>query len=139
MKTRTIWITFLITTLWINVSETFRYFAFVMPIMREDLAMIPNVAPMNLIVFSIWGAWGTLLTLMVMWIVWLCIRQLSSKKRVALIAGTTMWACFFVLFWLGLVNMNLAKPSLALCALPLAWIEMVVAAWLAQWSYERFV
>ena len=138
MKTRTIWITFLITTLWINVSETFRYFAFVMPIMREDLAMIPNVAPMNLVVFSIWGAWGTLLTFMVMWITRLCMRQPDSKKRVAFIAGTTMWSCFFALFWLGLINMNLAKPSLALIALPLAWIEMVVAAWLAQWSYERF-
>lgn len=138
MKTRTIWITFLITTLWINISETFRYFAFVMPVMREDLAMIPNIAPMNIIVFSIWGAWDTLLTFMVMWIVWLCMRQPGSKKRVALIAGTTLWVSFFVLFWVGLINMNLAKPNLALIALPLAWVEMVIAAWLARWSYERF-
>jgi hypothetical protein len=138
MKTRTIWITFLITTLWINISETLRYFAVVVPAMREHLSTVANFAPTNLIVFSIWGAWDTLLTLMVMWITWLCMRQPGSKKHFALVAGTTMWFGFFVLFWVGMVNMNLAKTSLALIALPLAWIEMVVAAWLTQWGYERF-
>jgi hypothetical protein len=34
--------------------------------------------------------------------------------------------------------MNLSSISQALIALPLAWIEMVVAAWLALWSFNKF-
>ena len=38
----------LAVSIWINVSEIFRYFVFVMP-------MVPDVAPVNLSVFLIWG------------------------------------------------------------------------------------
>ena len=45
----------IVNFIWINASEVFRYFAFVMPMMREAFPMVPNVAPMNLPVFMIWG------------------------------------------------------------------------------------
>jgi hypothetical protein len=54
-------LTCLIVSLWINASEIFRYFLFVMPMTRETLAMVPDVAPMSLPVFLIWGLWDTLL------------------------------------------------------------------------------
>lgn len=49
-----------------------------------------------------------------------------------------MWLSFFLLFWHGLVNMNLSSIKQASIALPMAWIEMVIAAWLALWSYKKF-
>jgi hypothetical protein len=138
MKQRTFWISFLIATAWINLSEVFRYLAIVMPAMRQDLSGVPNVAPMNLAVFSIWGLWDTILTCMLILIVWLCKDRFSNKNKMILVAGTIMWTSFFLLFWLGMVNMNLAKPALAMKALPLAWLEMVFGAWLVNWSLVRF-
>jgi hypothetical protein len=139
MKLRTFWMAFFITTAWINASEVFRYVVIVMPSIRAELAGVPDVAPMNLFpVFTIWGAWDTLLTLTLMWMTWLCQRHFANKLQLVLVAGTAMWASFFVLFWVAMVNMNLSSIGLALTALPLAWLEMVLAAWLAQWSYVRF-
>jgi hypothetical protein len=53
-----------IVSVWINASEIFRYFTLVMPMTRETLATVPNVAPMNLPVFLVWGLWDTLLVVM---------------------------------------------------------------------------
>jgi len=40
---------------------------------------------------------------------------------------------FFLLFWLGLYNMRLTTLAVAAIALPLAWLEMVIAAMLTLW------
>jgi hypothetical protein len=52
-------LTCLIVSLWINASEIFRYFLFVMPLTRQTLSMLPDAAPMNLPVFLVWGVWDT--------------------------------------------------------------------------------
>lgn len=121
----------LLTSIWINISEVFRYFVIVMPTMRKDLSAIPNVAPMDWWVFSIWGVWDTILTASVVFITWLCFKTFGDKKRTIYIAGTTCWAMFFLLFWVGMVNMNLSNPNLLLLTLPLSWIEMTIGAWIA--------
>jgi hypothetical protein len=123
--------TVLITSIWVNISEVFRYFVIVMPQMRKDLSAIPNVAPMDWVVFSIWGVWDTILTAFIVFIAWLCFNVFGKSMKTILVAGTTCWL-FFLLFWIGMVNMNLAKPSLLLFTLPLSWIEMTVAAWIAS-------
>ena len=38
---------------WINASEVFRYFAFVMPMMRQALPQVPDVAPMSVAIFMV--------------------------------------------------------------------------------------
>ncbi len=43
----------------------------------------------------------------------------------------------FVILWLGLYNMNLAPSNVLAVALPLAWLEMVVAAVLVWWFMAR--
>src|SRR5688572_3614003 len=101
----------LLTSIWINVSEVFRYFIIVMPTMRKELSVIPNVAPMNWIVFSIWGVWDTILTASIVFITWLCYKNYGRNTKMIFIAGTTSWAVFFLLFWIGMVNMNLANPK----------------------------
>jgi hypothetical protein len=127
----------LLVSIWINISEVFRYFVIVMPGMREHLNMVPDVAPMDWGVFAIWGVWDTILTLYVVGLAWLFASRFGFRTRVAIAAGTFAWAGFFLLFWVGMYNMRLTTMSLLSMALPLAWLEMVVGAWLAMWLFGR--
>lgn len=127
----------LIVSIWINASEVFRYFVIVMPETREYLQMVPNVAAMDLGIFAIWGLWDTLLTLSVVFTFWLVANAFGNHLRSVFLAGTAFWVFFFVLFWLGQFNMGLSEPGLLLVVLPLAWLEMVVACFIASRLYAR--
>ncbi|MEM8674992.1 MAG: hypothetical protein AAGF83_14120 [Cyanobacteria bacterium P01_G01_bin.67] len=107
----------LIVSIWVNVSEVFRYFAIVMPAIRKFLVSVPNVAPMNWGVFSLWGLWDTVLTIM--------------------IASTASWTFLFVLFWVAMFNMALSSSTLALIALSLAWIEVFVASFISSKIFAK--
>jgi hypothetical protein len=124
-------------TIWINLSEVFRYFAFVMPMMRSTLSMVSDVAPMDVPVFLIWGAWDTILVAAATGFSWLLLERFGNSIRVVFAAGSAIWATVFVILWVGLWNMNLAKPAILAVALPLAWIEMVVAAFIVRWARKR--
>lgn len=120
----------LVASIWINTSEVFRYFVIVMPTMRQDLSSVPNVAPMDWWIFSIWGVWDTILTASIVFITWLCLKVYGSSVRTVIVAGTTSWLMFFVLFWVAMVNMNLSKVGLLTYTLPLSWIETTICAWI---------
>jgi hypothetical protein len=125
---------FLINTLWINASEVFRYFAFVMPMMRKALPSVENVAPMNVSVFAIWGGWDTILVTIVTLFVWLFLERFGYSLRNATIGGMLCWMSIFVILWLGLFNMNLATPKILAVALPLALFELLIAAYIVNWT-----
>jgi hypothetical protein len=127
----------LLVSIWVNASEVFRYFVIVMPETRAFLSMVPDIAPMNWPVFLIWGAWDTLLTASIVFTFWLVAQAFGNNLRSVLIGGIASWAAFFVLFWVGMCNMSLAQPKLALIALPLALLETVVAAYIAHRLYAR--
>jgi hypothetical protein len=127
----------LLVSLWVNVSEVFRYFVIVMPTMRQELGMVPGVAPMDWLVFSIWGVWDFILTAFVVGVAWLFLSIYGRQGWVGFAAGTFAWGGFFLLFWLGLYNMRLTSLQLAMSALPLAWLEMVVAGYLSVWLLSR--
>lgn len=130
-------ITVLIVSIWVNASEVARYFLLVMPAMRETLAVVPDVAPMNLPVFLIWGLWDTLLVVMAVLTYWLIAERFGPTRPSAIFAGTFAFFFFFVLFWLGAWNMNLAEGWLLPVVLPWAWAEMVIACLIARWSFAR--
>ena len=117
-----------INFLWINASEVFRYFAFVMPMMRDAFSVLPDVAPMNLPVFMIWGVWDTVLVMTATLLPWMALQVFGASALRAVLYGTGVWVVVFVILWLGLYNMNLATPRILAIALPLAWIEMVIAS-----------
>jgi hypothetical protein len=119
---------------WINLSEVFRYFALVMPMMRSSLSAVHNVAPMDVQVFAIWGVWDTILVFAVTGFVWLFLERFGYGRRNALIAGVLFWIAVFVILWLGLFNMNLATLSILAAALPLALVEIFIAAIITDWS-----
>jgi hypothetical protein len=128
----------LIVSVWVNASEVFRYFVFVMPMIRSSLSMVPDVAPMNLGVFLIWGIWDTILVAMAVLVYWLWSAQFGSGLKSIVVSGTLSWLFFFVLFWVGLMNMRLAGRDMLAIALPLAWLELVIASAIAEWSFRRF-
>jgi hypothetical protein len=127
----------LLNMLWINASEVFRYFVFIMPMMRAALPDIPDVAPMDLPTFLIWGIWDTILIFAITGFSWLVFARAGATRANAVYAGTAAWLGIFVILWVGLFNMNLATPAIVLTALPLAWFEMIVAALIVRWCLGR--
>ena len=125
-------------TVWVNASEILRYFAFIQGLMRQALPGVPDVAPMNLPVFLSWGVWDTILVIAVTGFTWLYLDRFGNSMPNAAGAGTLVWLSIFVIVWLGLFNMNLATPQILLTALPLAWLEMVVAALIVDWCRQRY-
>jgi hypothetical protein len=121
-------IALVVNFIWINISEVFRYFAFIIPMMRDAFSFVPDVAPMNLPVFLIWGVWDTILVLTATIVPWAAMNIMGASMRNAILSGTGVWLAVFVILWLGLFNMNLATVEVLAIALPLAWLEMVIAS-----------
>ena len=125
---------FLYTTLlnfiWINLSEVFRYFVFVMPMMQKAFPQIDGIAQMSPGILAIWGLWDTILVFVSTMICWLFLDRFGDSLKHAFLSGTLVWFSVFVLFWLGNLNMKLAPVSVLLIALPLSLFEMLVAAYL---------
>jgi hypothetical protein len=130
-------LTTLIVSIWINISEVFRYFVIVKPMMGEYLSILPGVVPMNWSIFASWGVWDTILTALVVFVYWLVAQRFGSNLMSTFISATTSWALFFLLFWLGLVNMGLSSVSIAFMTLPLALLEMVVACLISSKLYTK--
>lgn len=130
-------IALLVNFIWINASEVFRYFAFVMPMMREAFPGLPDVAPMNLPVFLIWGVWDTIVVIAATVLPWMALKVFGASPLRAAVYGTGVWLTIFVTLWLGLYNMNLAGLAVLAVALPLAWLEMVVASLVVWWFTAR--
>lgn len=123
--------------IWINLSEIARYFLFIMPMMREAFPTVPDIAPMNLPIFLSWGLWDTLLIVSATLLPWLFFERFGPSRVTALMAGSFVWMTVFGILWLGLLNMNLATAEILTVALPLAWLEMIVAALIVRWALMR--
>ncbi|MEM9509542.1 MAG: hypothetical protein AAGA16_17970 [Cyanobacteria bacterium P01_E01_bin.35] len=127
----------LIVSIWVNASEVFRYFAIVMPATRKFLVSVPDVAPMNWGVFSLWSLWDTILTIMIVFMYWLVAQSFGNNFKSILIASTASWTFLFVLFWVAMFNMALSSSTLALIALSLAWIEVFVASFISSKLFAK--
>jgi hypothetical protein len=128
----------LLVSIWVNASEVLRYFLLVRTEMQSTLSMVPNVASMDLKIFSIWGIWDTILTMMAVFMYYLYAEKYGRSLSSIIKAGTLSWAFFFLLFWIGLPNMGLANWSFIALPLTWAWIEMVVASYIADFLFKRF-
>jgi len=124
---RAFWVALLINAVWINASEVFRYFALIMPLLRQTYPEIENVAPMSFSVFAMWAIWDTILLLAVTGFVWLFLERFGATVRNALLGATLVWLAIFGILWLGLFNMNMATVTILAIALPLSWIELTIA------------
>lgn len=128
----------LLTSIWVNISEVFRYFVFVIPRAKAYWNHLSHIADMNWVIFGIWGIWDTILTAMVVFMYWLFTQTFGKSTQSILTAGTLSWLFFFVLFWIGAANMGYSDWSLLLITLPLSWVEMIIACFIAHYLYKKF-
>ena len=127
----------LIVSIWINVSEIFRYFLFVMERIKTFFPNKTDVAEMDFIIFSIWGIWDTTLSAIVVFIFWLYANAFGNNNRSVFISSTIVWGSVFVIFWVATANMGLSEWNVLWIILPLSWIEMVIGTWIVSILYKR--
>ncbi len=125
----------LIVSIWINISEVFRYFIFVMPRVKSFFLNQSGVAEMDFGIFSVWGFWDTLLTAILVFIFWLYAKSFGNNGKSVLVSGLIVWSSVFVIFWVATANMGLSSWKILLITLPLSLLEMVVGAWVASKLY----
>jgi hypothetical protein len=128
----------LLVSIWVNVSEVFRYFVIVRAEMQSTLSMVPNVASMDSTIFSIWGIWDTLLTMLTVFMYYLFSEKFGRNTASIIKSATIVWALAFVLLWAGIANMNLARWAFIPIPLSLALFELVVATFLANLLFKKF-
>lgn len=131
------WFALAANMIWMNASEVWRYFTFVMPMMRAEFPQVADIAPMNIAIFLRWAVWDMILILAATGFFWLMLERFGARLANALFAATAFWAGVFVIFWFAMLNMSLAAPDIVLTALPLAWLELAVAALIVNACLRR--
>lgn len=116
VKTNVLAIT--ITTLWISISEFVRNQYWLLPIWEEHYKNMGLIFPTNPINGAIWGIWATLFSIFIF----------VLSKKFSLIQTTLLcWLSGFIFMWLVIGNMGVLPVKLLLYAIPLSFIEVLVA------------
>ncbi|MEM8771445.1 MAG: hypothetical protein AAGD92_07340 [Pseudomonadota bacterium] len=136
LSLRSFFFAFLWVSLFVHPSEIARYLFFVMPMTREFLAALPDAAPLDPFVFASWGVWTSILASVMVVSAWLSAARFGPGLGSAFFAGGFVWIAFFVLFWLGAINMGVGSPGAAVIALPWALAECLIACVIARWSLK---
>jgi len=124
----------LLVNIWVQISETIRYLVFVVPQMEESAGEIPEVTG---IVLGIWIVWGTILTSLTVFLFWMYANMYGNFIRTVLKSATISWAFVFVLFWIGISNMGLSEWNILWITLPLSWVEIFIATFIASKLYQK--
>jgi len=127
----------LITSIWINISEGFRYFVFVAPRTKAFFKGVPNVAQIDPFIIGVWTFWDMLLSILVVGSFWLFANVFGTTKGSIVLSASFTWTLLFVLFWIATINMGLAKWDMLWIVLPLSWIEMLIANAIAALLYRK--
>ncbi len=123
--------------IWINISEVARYFGLIKPMLHETFPAQPHIAAVTPEIFASWMIWDTILIVAATGCYWICLRHFAVTVRNAAIAATAFTVTVFGLIWLGVVNMGLAPATFIWAALPLAWLEQLVAACIVFWAINQ--
>ena len=127
----------LITSIWVNASEVFRYFVLVMPRVKIYWNNLESVADMNWVIFSIWGVWDTILTAMTVFMFWLYAQRFGNNNKSVITSAILAWVFFFVLYWVGAANMGYSDWSILCITLPLSLLELIIANFIAAKLYKK--
>ena len=127
----------LIVSVWVHLAEASRFFLIVTPIMEKEIPQLPLVTEVSLGTWISWAIWDTLLSSMYVWMTWLTIQVYGKSLKYGIFAGVISWVFFFLLFWIAMLNMNLASLKVVLIALPLALVETIIASCFAVFIFSR--
>jgi hypothetical protein len=87
--------------------------------------------------FASWSVWDSWLIVAATGFYWLYMNWVGRGIRQALVSATLLTVTVFGLIWLGVVNMGFVPARFIWIAVPLAWIEQVVAAMIVRWAIGR--
>jgi len=122
----------LVTTAWIAVCQTFRYFVIVVPMIRATYPDGSDVLPVNIGVLLAWGVWVTIYLLWSASSIWIFLERFGASRKNAIISGSLCTIPTYGLFWLALYLMDFVEPDVIFVALPLAWVELIGVALIIQ-------
>ncbi len=124
----------LLVNIWVQLSETIRYLIFVVPRLDANAHTVPEATGWVLL---IWILWGTLLSGLVVFLFLMFVTVFGNSIQTILKSTTISWAFVFVLFWVGVSNMGFSEWKLLLTTLPLSWIEIFMATFIAAKLYQK--
>ncbi len=127
----------LITSIWINAAEIFRAVVIAFPRMKAFFANKMIIGEMELSNALIWGLWDTILTAVLVFIFWLTADTFGKNFKSVLISATLTSTATIGIFWIATVNTGLGEWSTAFIVFPVAWLEMMIGAWIALKLYSR--
>jgi len=131
-------IVMLITSIWIHIAEIARAMLVAFPMMEQFYADKIEIGPMGLSNALIWGAWDTIIAAILVFLYWLCAQAFGQTKRATVVAATTTCIATLGVFWIGSVNSGLGTWEMAYTLVPIAWVEMIIGAFIAAKLYKKY-
>ncbi|WP_350431215.1 hypothetical protein ABIS04_12050 [Shewanella sp. H8] len=128
----------LLTSIWINIAEVARAILVAFPMMEAFYAGKLAVGPMALSNALIWGVWDTMLASTLVFVYWLCAQSFGHNAKSIVISATVTCIATLGVFWVGSVNSGLGTWQMAYTLVPIAWVEMIIGAFLASKLYARY-
>lgn len=127
----------LIMSIWVNISENIRFFAYVEGKIVGFLHMVPNIGLLwDPEVLAIFAVWSLLLSAYYVFIFWLCAQVFGNGVKAIIVSSLTS-VSFIVLFWLLFIGMQLGEWDTFLTILPFALLETFVASFIASRLYAK--
>ncbi|MEO1405642.1 MAG: hypothetical protein AAFV54_04030 [Pseudomonadota bacterium] len=134
---RAFWLALGLNFIWINASEVWRYFQVVRPVLLEDFAGNTAIGAITPGIFASWMVWDTILIVAATGFYWMWLSRFRYGLGQAVIASLAFTVTIFGLIWIGIVNMGFVGAHFIWTALPLAWIEHIVAAAITYGAIKR--
>jgi hypothetical protein len=128
----------LLTSIWQQISQFLRYLFVVREEVQSNISCMPNVAIIDVPIFIIWGLWVTLFTGLVVFTHYLYVEKFGKSTFAIFATGTMAWSFFYVLFWVGLAQMNLARWQFVPYVLFLAWVETIITVFIADKLFKKY-
>ncbi|WP_394245633.1 hypothetical protein [Vibrio astriarenae] len=131
-------IVMLLTSIWIHVAEVARAMLVAFPMMEEFYAGKIDIGPMGVSNALIWGLWDTMMASTLVFIYWLCAQVFGRSSKSIFISATVTTIATIGVFWVGSVNSGLGTWGMAFILIPIAWVEMLIAAKIAERLFARY-
>jgi len=128
----------LLTSIWIHIAGIARAMLVAFPMMEAFYAGKIAIGPMRVSNAIIWGLWDTVLAATLVFIYWLCMPAFGKGRRSIVIAATVTCMATLGVFWIGSVNSGLGTWEMAFILVPIAWVEMLIGAFIAATLYDKY-
>jgi len=96
-----------------------------------------EIGPMEISNALIWGLWDTILTVVLVYIFWTTAKAFGNNFKSIFISATITVFATIGIFWIASVNTGLGDWTTAFILFPIAWVEMIIGAWIASKLYSR--